>query len=81
MALALTLLPLAGKFRRAGRKLSRTLSLLLLFAAGLTAAAALNGCGGVASGYFGQAPATTTITVTGTSGSLNHSASVSLTVE
>jgi sugar lactone lactonase YvrE len=81
MALALLLLPLAGKFRRAGRRLSRMLSLLLLFAAGVIAAAALNGCGGVASGYFGQAQATSTITVTGTSGSLNHSASVSLTVE
>ena len=56
-------------------------SLLLLAAAGLTAAAALNGCGGTPSGYFGQVPATSTITVTGSSGSLTHTASVSLTVE
>jgi sugar lactone lactonase YvrE len=81
MAVALLLLPLAGRFRRAGRRLSRMLSLLLLAAAGLTAAAALNGCGGVPSGYFGQAPSTSSITVTGASGSLNHFASVSLTVE
>jgi sugar lactone lactonase YvrE len=81
MAVALLLLPLAGRFRRAGRRLSRMLSLLLLVAAGLAAAAALNGCGGLSSGYFGQAPATFAITVTGNSGSLNHSASVSLTVE
>jgi len=81
MAVALLLLPLAGRLRRAGRAFSRMLSLLLLAAAGMTAAAALNGCGGVASGYFGQSPATSSITVTGTSGSLNHSASVSLTVE
>ena len=81
MAVALLLLPLAGRFRRAGRRLSRMLSLLLLVAAGLAAAAALNGCGGLSSGYFGQAPATFPITVTGNSGSLNHSASVSLTVE
>jgi hypothetical protein len=81
MALALMLLPLAGKFRRAGRRLSRMLSVLLLVAAGLTAAVAISGCGGVSTGYFGQAPATSSITVTGTSGSLNHSASVSLTVE
>jgi hypothetical protein len=53
----------------------------VLGTAGITAVAALNGCGGVPSGYFGQAPATSAITVTGTSGSLNHSASVSLTVE
>jgi len=78
---ALLLLPLAGRFRRTGRRLSRMLSLMLLVAAGLTAAGALNGCGGVSTGYFGQAPATSSITVTGTSGSLNHTASVSLTVE
>jgi hypothetical protein len=81
VAVALLLLPLAGRFRRTGRRLSRMLSLMLLVAAGLTAAGALNGCGGVSTGYFGQAPATSSITVTGTSGSLNHTASVSLTVE
>jgi hypothetical protein len=57
------------------------LSILLLLGAGFTAAAAMNGCGGVSTGYFGQAPAASTITVTGTSGSLSHNASVSLTVE
>ncbi|MDR3799828.1 MAG: Ig-like domain-containing protein, partial [Terracidiphilus sp.] len=81
VAVALLLLPLAGRFRRSGRRLSRMLSLMLLVAAGLTAAGALNGCGGVSTGYFGQAPATSSITVTGASGSLNHTASVSLTVE
>ena len=81
VAVALLLLPLAGRFRHTGRRLSRMLSLMLLVAAGLTAAGALNGCGGVSSGYFGQAPVTSSITVTGTSGSLNHTASVSLTVE
>jgi hypothetical protein len=81
VAVALLLLPLAGRFRRTGRRLSRMLSLMLLVAAGLTAAGALNGCGGVSTGYFGQAPVTSSITVTGTSGSLNHTASVSLTVE
>jgi sugar lactone lactonase YvrE len=81
VVLALLLMPLASRFRRTGRRLSHMLSLLLLVAAGLTAAGALNGCGGVSSGYFGQAPATSSITVTGTSGSLNHTASVSLTVE
>ena len=81
IALALLFMPAARKFRRARRRLTRLLSLLLLATAGITAVAALNGCGGVPSGYFGQAPATSAITVTGTSGSLNHSASVSLTVE
>jgi hypothetical protein len=32
-------------------------------------------------GYFGQAPANYTISVTGTSGALTHSTSVTLTVE
>jgi hypothetical protein len=54
---------------------------MLLVAAGIMGAAAMNGCGGVPSGYFGQAPSTSSITVTGTSGSLSHNASVSLTVE
>jgi hypothetical protein len=81
MALALLLLPLTGRWRRAGRRLNRMLSLLLLVAAGIMGAAALEGCGGGPSGYFGQAPATSTITVTGTSGTLSHNASVSLTVE
>jgi len=81
MALAVLLLPLAGRLRRAGRRLSRTLSLMLLVAAAIVGAATLNGCGGVPSGYFGQAPSTSSITVTGTSGSLSHNASVSLTVE
>jgi hypothetical protein len=56
-------------------------SIVLMFAAGLAAMSAFNGCGGVPSGYFGQAQATSSITVTGTSGSLTHNASVSLTVE
>jgi hypothetical protein len=81
LALALLILPLAGKLRRAGRKWSRLLPVLLLLVTGLAALAGLSGCGGVASGYFGHAQATSTITVTGNSGSLSHSASVSLTVE
>jgi hypothetical protein len=81
LAVAILLLPLAGRFRRAGRRLSRMLSLLLLAAAGITAAAALNGCGGLSTGYFGQASSTSSIAVTGSSGALSHNASVSLTVE
>lgn len=81
MVLSLLLLPFAGKFRRAGRGLARLFSVLLLVAAGMMAAAALNGCGGIPSGYFGQAQSTSTIAVTGTSGSLSHNASLSLTVE
>jgi hypothetical protein len=81
MAFALLLLPLAGRMRRTGRKLSRMLPLLLLLIAGIAVAAGLSGCGGISSGSFGQVPATYTIQVTGVSGNLSHSASVTLTVE
>ena len=79
-ALALLLLPFAGRLRRAGRRFGRTVSLLLLLGAGLAAAAGLSGCGS-ASGFFGQQQTTYTVTVTGSSGALSHSTTVTLTVE
>jgi ABC-type transporter Mla subunit MlaD len=66
--------------RRAGRRLKRAVSLLLLLGAGLVVAAGLSGCGS-ASGFFGQQQTTYTVTVTGTSGTLSHSTTVTLTVE
>jgi ABC-type glycerol-3-phosphate transport system substrate-binding protein len=77
----LLLLPLAGRLRRTGKKLSRMLPLLLLLLAGIAAATGLSGCGGTPSGSFGQAPANYTIQVTGTSINLIHSTSVTLTIE
>ena len=79
-ALALLLLPFAGRLRRAGRRLSRAVSLLLLLSAGLATAAGLSGCG-TSSGFFGQQQTIYTVTVTGTSGVLSHSTTVTLTVE
>jgi hypothetical protein len=79
-ALALLLLPFAGRLRRAGRRFGRTVSLLLLLGVTITAAVGLSGCGS-ASGFFGQQQTTYTVTVTGTSGALSHSTTVTLTVE
>jgi hypothetical protein len=79
LALAVLLLPFAGRMRRTGRKLGRLLPLLLI--AGLAATAGLSGCASLSAGYFGQAPTTYTISVTATSGTLTHSTSVTLIVQ
>jgi hypothetical protein len=73
------LLPFAARLRKAGRRLGRVLSVLLLLVASLTAIAGLSGCGN--NGYFGQTPTTYTIQVTATSGSLSHTIDFTLTVE
>jgi hypothetical protein len=54
--------------------------LVLLFV--LTCAAlGLTSCGGGGNGFFGQQVQTYTVTVTGTSGGLSHSFTVTLTVQ
>jgi hypothetical protein len=78
-SLALLLLPFVGKLRKAGKRFSRMLSVLLLLGAGLAAMAGLNGCG--SGGFLGQSEKSYTVTVTATSGTLSHSANVTLTVE
>jgi hypothetical protein len=80
-ALAILLLPFAGGARRARKRLSRAISIVLLIAAGITATMGLSGCGGNGSGFFAQAPQAYTLTVTATSGSLSRSTNLTLTVE
>jgi hypothetical protein len=77
---ALAGLPLLGMMRlqRRYRKTTQRLMLLALAALSLLPFLALSGCGG---GLFGATPHTSLITVTGTSGSLQQSATVSLTVQ
>jgi hypothetical protein len=79
-ALALILLPFTGRIRRTGKRMSRILSMLLLLIAGMAAVAGISGCGST-SGFFAQQQQSYTVTITGTSGALTHSATVTLTVE
>jgi hypothetical protein len=83
LSLAFLLLPLMG-FRRGRKAWQRYLSVLLLLSGSLAALTALSGCNSTGSGYFGEAPKSFTITVTGTAGTagaLTHSTSVTLTIE
>jgi hypothetical protein len=76
----LLLLPFAGGTRRAAKQLGRAISVLMLMIAGLTATAALNGCGS-SNGFFGQQQKTYIVTVIATSGTLSRSVNLTLTVE
>lgn len=77
---ALTAMLLPFGLKRRGRiRLGRVLHLVLLAVISVTAVAGLSGCG--FSGVFYGAPASYTITVTASSGSLQHSAAASLTVQ
>ncbi len=74
-ALAILLLPFVLLKRTRGRP--PRLLLWLLF--GLTSLGAISGCG--SGGYFNLSQQTYTITVTGTSGTVTHSSTVTLTVQ
>lgn len=77
VALGLLLLPFTGRLRRISKRWSQLACLLLLIAAGAAIATGVTGCGGATS-----PPSTTyTMTLTATSGSLSHSATLNLTVQ
>jgi hypothetical protein len=80
MLWSILLLPFAGKLRGAGKRLGKTISLLLLLMAGIAATVGLSGCGSTG-GFFGQKQQTYTVTITATAGTLSRSTSVTLTVE
>jgi CSLREA domain-containing protein len=75
---ALALLLPVFLLRRTRRKLGHAVALALLLSVG---AFALSGCGSNANGYFGQSVKNYTITVTGTSGAMTHSSSITLQVQ
>jgi subtilase family serine protease len=77
LSIALLLFPFAGGLRRKGK---RHLRLLLYSIAVWAAMAGLGGCASL-SGFTGQSPQSYMVTVTGTSGALSHSTTVTLTVD
>jgi hypothetical protein len=80
VALGMLLLPFgARRFRRLSKRFSRRGLMLVWMVFGLAAAGALSGCG--SGGFFNQQQQSYNIVVTATSGSISHTASVTLTVQ
>jgi len=81
--LGILLLPFAGKMRRAGKRLGRTMVILLLLTVGIASMAGISGCtnSGASSTSSAQQKQTYTMVETVTSGALSHSATITLTVE
>jgi hypothetical protein len=75
LTLSLLLLPFARRVRKTGKRLGRTISILVL-AAGLAAITGLSGCNSSS-----QPQKSYAVTVTGTTGDLSRSITVNLTVE
>jgi hypothetical protein len=78
-ALALLLLPFAGRIRRSTTVLTRIAMALVLVLTGL-GGASLFGCGS-SNGFLGQQQKSYSIIITGTSGAFTHSTTVQLVVE
>jgi hypothetical protein len=78
--LSLLLLPFVGGWRRVGKGLGRTLSVIALLVVGSAALAGLSGCSS-GGGFFAQQTQSYTVTVTATSGTLSHSTTLTFTVE
>jgi hypothetical protein len=79
-ALALLMLPFATS-RRIRRSSRRYFYLLVVLLSGIAATTGLTGCGYNGNGFFGQAPQSYNITITATSGTIQHSVNVTLNVQ
>jgi hypothetical protein len=82
IALGLLLLPFtkARRLRTSGRTLRRMLCLALLLTGGAISPGVLSGCGS-SNGFLGQTPKNYTVTVTATSGTVQHTTSVNLNLQ
>jgi hypothetical protein len=80
--LSLSLIPLSliGLRKRIKASMARWLALVVVSIATIAGCAAISGCG-TNNGFLGVAPKNYTITVTASSGSIEHSASVTLNVQ
>jgi hypothetical protein len=74
LALALLLLPMAGKLRKAGKRMGRMAAMLLLAIAGISATATLIGCGS-------NTKVASDIVITATSGFDSHTTTLTIVVE
>src|SRR6185312_4430727 len=72
------LLLLIPAWRRRSRSLPRLAAVAVWAMISLGAVMGITGCGG---GFFGQAPKTYTLTITGTSGTTTHSTTTTLQVQ
>ncbi len=81
MLWGMLLLPFALRMRRAARKLSHLVCLLMVALAGTCLVLQLSGCGTTPSGFFGQQQKTYTLVITATSGTVSRSTHVNLTVQ
>jgi hypothetical protein len=79
ISLAFLLLFGTAGMRRRGRNLKRLLGMAILFVGGAAATLTLNGC--AANGFFAQPPQNDTVTITTTSGSVQHSTAVTLNLQ
>jgi hypothetical protein len=82
IVLGLLLLPLAGarRMRRSASAAGRYIFMMLVLLAGVLTTMGLTGCG-THNGFFGHAPQTYKITITATSGTIQHSVNTTLIVQ